>query len=294
MKYKKSEVTKLSVVECKDLKKKYTNFELTDVNFSLKQGRIVGLIGENGAGKTTLINLILNKIHRSAGKITVFEKDLLENEIEIKNNMGVVLDECHLPGLLNTKEIEMFMKKIYDNWNHEKFKYYLNSFEIPNDISVNNFSRGMKRKTDLAIALSHEANLFIFDELTSGLDIMAKEQVIDILQNLTKKENKTILLSTHSIEEVQTIVDDIILIHKGKIVTIATKNDIENNYSILKVNKQEYEKISKYYNISSWLNEDGKISILFNNRNNTNGYGNYNIRKANLKEVILMMLRGGE
>lgn len=282
----------MSVIECKDLKKRYTNFELTDVNFSIKQGRVVGLIGENGAGKTTLINLILNKIHKDNGEITVFGKELLKNEIEIKNDIGAVLDECHLPGLLNTREIEMFMSKLYVNWNHEEFEYYLNIFGLPNNVSLNNFSRGMKRKTDLAIALSHDARLFIFDELTSGMDIMAKEQVMDILQKTTKKDNRTILFSTHSIEEVKTIVDDIILMHRGKIVTMATKNDLEDNYSIIEVNEREYKEISKKYRISSWLNENGKVRILLNNKKNTVGYGTYNIRKADLKEVILMKLKG--
>lgn len=284
----------MNVIECRNLRKEYKDFIFSDNSFSIEKGRIVGLIGENGAGKTTLINLLLNKISRDSGDIFIFGKDLAENEVEIKMNTGVVLDECHLPAAFNIKEIEAFMSKIYTNWNKKEFQRLRQMFHLPLDKKVEGFSRGMKKKLDIAAALSHEASLLILDEPTSGLDFTSARDILKILQKEAEKHGKTILFSTHNMNELDELVDDIIMLKKGKIVLNDTKENIKRKYFLLEVCEQGLGDIQRKVKIEDMVTEEGKFRILMEKSENILTDSEYKIRQATLEEIIYIKMKGEE
>ena len=169
-----------NVLEIRELSKDYGDFVLDKVSFSLPRGVIMGLIGENGAGKSTTINCILNETQKTGGKILIFGKDHISDEIEIKDKLGVVFDENHFPDIFTAEEIGKFMSGIYSGWDWPLYRQHLEKFELPKDKKIKDFSKGMKVKLAFAVALSHKAELLILDEATSGLDPIIRDDVLDM------------------------------------------------------------------------------------------------------------------
>ena len=170
-----------NAIEIRNLVKSYSDkFTLGEINLDIPSGIIIGLIGENGAGKTTLIKSILNIIRSDKGNIKIFEKDIKINESEIKENIGVVLDNMFFPELLMPKDINSIMKDVYKNWDEQLFNKYLSEFKLKNNQSIKSMSKGMRKKLEIATALSHHPKLLILDEPTSGLDPVVRNEVLDI------------------------------------------------------------------------------------------------------------------
>lgn len=281
----------MNIVQCNNLSKMYEKFELSNISFSIARGQVVGLVGENGAGKTTLINLLLNKIKRDEGEILILGKDLLSNERYIKQKMGVVLDDSFMPNEFSVNEVESFMKMIYTDWDCEMYRKYINLFELPINQKIGNFSKGMKRKLDISIALSHEAELLIFDEVTNGLDMVAQKMIIDILKDITLK-GKTILLSTHNIMELKGIVNEIIMLNCGKINSIEDKKSLMENYYLIEIECKKFQELKAHYCIERAIADNGKVCILLDRRKNKLSNEHYKCRHAELEEVIYMRIRG--
>ena len=207
-----------NILEVKNLNKRYKEFELKNINLSLPHGMIMGLIGENGAGKTTTIKSILNLIRIDSGEIKIFGLDLGKDEKEIKENVGVVLDDSFLSEYLTGKDINKIMKKIYKNWDEELFFKYLKEFNLPIDKISKEFSSGMKMKLKIAVALSHKPKLLILDEPTSGLDPVARNEILDIFQDFIENGENSILVSSHITSDLEHVADYITFINNGEIV----------------------------------------------------------------------------
>ena len=176
-----------NAIEIRNLVKNYGDkFTLGEINLDIPSGIIIGLIGENGAGKTTLIKSILNIIRLDKGNIKIFEKDIKINESEIKENIGVVLDNMFFPELLMPKDINSIMKDVYKNWDEQLFNKYLSEFKLKNNQSIKSMSKGMRKKLEIATALSHHPKLLILDEPTSGLDPVVRNEVLDIFLDKMK------------------------------------------------------------------------------------------------------------
>ena len=175
-------------LEVKNLCKKYNGFELKDINLELPKGMIMGLIGENGAGKTTTIKAILNMINRDSGKIAIFGLDNIKDGKQIKEDIGVVLDDSFLSEYLNPIDINKIMKNIYKNWDEKLYFKYIEDFKLPKDKMSKEYSSGMKMKLKIAVALSHNPKLLILDEPTSGLDPVARNEILDIFQDFIQDE----------------------------------------------------------------------------------------------------------
>ena len=166
----------MNAIEIKDLSKSYGDFALKNINLTLPSGCIMGLVGENGAGKSTTIKLIMNAVRRDAGSISVLGMDNESAEFcELKNDIGVVLDEAYLPEALNARNINHFMKAAYKRWDEQQFFEYIKRFMLPEKKPVRDYSRGMKMKLAIASALSHQPKLLILDEATSGLDPIVRD-----------------------------------------------------------------------------------------------------------------------
>ena len=232
-------------LEVKNLCKKYNGFELKDINLELPKGMIMGLIGENGAGKTTTIQAILNMINRDSGKIAIFGLDNIKDGKQIKEDIGVVLDDSFLSEYLNPIDINKIMKNIYKNWDEKLYFKYIEDFKLPKDKMSKEYSSGMKMKLKIAVALSHNPKLLILDEPTSGLDPVARNEILDIFQDFIQDEEKSILVSSHITSDLEHIADYITFINNGEIVLTKTRDELLENYGIVKCSADDFEEIDK-------------------------------------------------
>ena len=233
------------VLELEDVTKEYEDFKLDHISFSVPQGCICGFIGQNGAGKTTTISLILDIIKKDGGSITVFGQDMEAQGAALKEKIGVVFDEMGFHEFLTANEINSIMKNIYQNWREEVFFDYLKRFSLPRKKRCGSFSRGMRMKLQIAVALSHEAELLIMDEPTGGLDPIVRNEILQIFQEFVMEENHTILLSSHITGDLERIADMVTFIDHGKIILSGDKNELLESHGLIKCKKEDLEKIEK-------------------------------------------------
>lgn len=233
------------VLELKNVTKDYGDFTLDNVSFSVTQGAICGFIGQNGAGKTTTISLILDIIKRDAGEIKVFGEDILANPTAIKERIGVVFDEMGFHNFMTATQISKMMANIYKNWDEEVFFDYLEKFSLPRKKRCGAFSRGMRMKLQIAVAMSHGAELLIMDEPTSGLDPIVRNEILQIFQEFVMEENHTILLSSHITTDLERIADEVVFINKGKIVLAGNKDEILETHGLMKCKKNDLTSIDE-------------------------------------------------
>ena len=215
-----------NILEVKNLCKNYDKFSLKNISLNLPKGTIMGLVGENGAGKSTTIKAILNLVHTSDGIIKIFGLDCKEHEMEIKEDIGIVLDEGFVSEYLNPKDINTIMKDMYKNWDEELYFKYLADFKLPEDKISKEYSSGMKMKLKIAVALAHHPKLFILDEPTSGLDPVARNDILDIFQDFIQDEEHGIFVSSHITSDLESIADYITFINNGEIVLSKTRDEL--------------------------------------------------------------------
>ncbi len=234
----------MNAIEIKNLSKAYKGFKLDNISLALPKGCIMGLIGENGAGKSTTIKLILDTIRRDNGSIEVLGKDNLINFKERKEDIGVVLDEAYFPESFTVKQVNQVMKNTFKRWNQELFFEHCKKLSLPYDKAFKEFSRGMKMKLAITVALSHEAKLLILDEATSGLDPIARDEILNILYEFTRNDEQSILISSHIVSDLEKLCDYIAFIHKGRLLFCEEKDMLLEKYGILKCNQTDFEAIN--------------------------------------------------
>ena len=279
-------------IEIKNATKKYDGFLLDKISFDVPAGSIVGLIGENGAGKTTTIKSILNII-KSEGTVKIFNKDINQNEKEIKQNIGVVLDDSFLSTYLTPKYINSVMKEFYKNWDEEKYNKLLKQFGLPSDKLIKDFSSGMKMKLKIATAISHNPKLLILDEPTSGLDPVVRNEILDIFRKyIEEDETRSILLSSHITTDLEHISDYIIFIDRGKTILNVPTNELLENYGIIKCSKEEFAKISEDDYIS-YRKSKYQYEVLTSDKNKIKKkYNISSIDKPSIEDIMLFYIRG--
>jgi len=281
-----------NAIEIKDLKKNYANFSLEIKNLKIPEGTIVGLIGENGAGKTTLIKAILNIIKKDAGTIKIFDKDYKKEEQNIKEDIGVVLDDMFFPEILKICDIDVIMKDVFKNWNSKMFFNYLKDFGILANKKIKELSKGMRKKLEIATALSHNPKLLILDEPTSNLDPVVRNEVLDIFLDFIKDESHTILLSTHITSDLEHIADRIIFIDNGSIVLDNIRDELIDNYGILKCDLKYFDKINKEDIIKYKKNKYDVQILIFDREKMSKKYKNCIIDKITLEDLMILMIKG--
>ena len=229
----------MNALEIKNLCKSYGGFSLDNLSLTLPCGCIMGLIGENGAGKSTTIRLILDMISKDSGSITVLGRDNKDNFCLTKEDIGVVLDEVGISECLTAKQVGKIMKGIFRNWDEGAYEGYLKKLSVPDNKRFKEFSRGMKMKLGIAVALSHNARLLILDEATSGLDPVARDEVIDMLNEFTRDENHSVLISSHIVSDLEKICDYIAFLHKGSLLLCEEKDRLKEDYGIIRCTADE-------------------------------------------------------
>lgn len=242
--------------------KRYSDFCLDDVSLAIPAGCITGLIGENGAGKSTLIKLILNLIHPDTGRITIFGRDHREAEQELKEQMGVVLSELNLPDDFTGTMVDLIMKDIYKSWESSLFFQYLDRFSLPEKKKLKEYSKGMKMKMGIAIALSHHARLLILDEPTSGLDPVVRDEILDILQEQIMDESHSVLISSHILSDLEKISDYIAYLQDGKLLLFEEKDSLLDSLGILKCTKAQWEEVDPSQVIGVKIHEFGVEALV--------------------------------
>ena len=219
-------------LEICDISKDYKEFQMKNVSFKLEKGTIMGLVGQNGAGKTTVINLIMNKISRNGGEIKVYDLDNLDKEPEVKNIIGYIADEEYMYFNSNLEKYRKIFSMAYDSWNDELFDSLCKKFDLSKKQKFAAFSKGMKTKAMLALALAHEPKLLIMDEPTAGLDPVARIEILDILRDFVSDGEKAVLFSTHITSDLDKIADYITLIIGGEVIESMSIDEIEEKYAI--------------------------------------------------------------
>lgn len=233
----------MNALEIKNLTKSYPDFTLDNLNLNLPSGCIMGLIGENGAGKSTTIKLILDMIKKDGGNITIFGKDNSESIRLIKEDIGVVMDEVGIPECLTSKQVGNIMKHTFKNWNEEEYSRLLKKLSLPNDKPFKEFSRGMKMKLGIAVAMSHGAKLLILDEPTSGLDPVVRDEVVEMFNDFTRDETHSILISSHIVSDLEKLCDYVAFLHKGKLLLCEEKDELLAEYGLIHCSKEQLEEL---------------------------------------------------
>ena len=231
----------MNAINISNLTKNYNGFKLDNVSFSLPQGCILGLIGENGAGKSTTIRYILGSI-KYDGNIEVLGQPI---SAKLKNRIGVVLDEVGFPDKLNASDINKIMKNLFSNWDEKLYNEYLDKFDLPKNKAFSDFSKGMKMKLGIAVALSHHAELLILDEPTSGLDPLVRDEIIDILNDFTREENHSILISSHIVSDLEKLCDYIAFMHKGKLMLCEEKDNLLEQYVFINTTEDQLAELDE-------------------------------------------------
>ncbi len=281
----------INAIEARDLRKTYPGFELSPLSFDLPKGTILGLVGENGAGKSTVINLLTNAVSRDGGNAKVLGCDPVRREFDrVKQDIGVVLDEAHFPSIMNAEQVSRMMRSCYIHWDAQEYEGYLRRFDLPKQKPFRDYSRGMRMKLAIAVALSHDAKLLILDEPTGGLDPMAREELLDILNEYTRSEEHSILISSHITSDLEKICDNIAFIHQGHLMFCEEKDRLMEDYALLRLSREEFESIPSQavvgmrenaYNVEALVRR-GQVNRAFPSEHTT------------LEEIILFFAKGVE
>ena len=233
----------MNALEIINLTKSYPSFTLDNLNLTLPSGCIMGFIGENGAGKSTTIKLILDMIHKDSGTIRILGKDNTDGIELTKEDIGVVLDEVGIPECLTVKQVGKVMKNTFHNWNDAEYARLIQKLALPEGKQFKEFSRGMKMKMGIAIALSHNAKLLILDEATAGLDPVVRDEVVEMLIEFTRDESHSILISSHIVSDLEKLCDYIAFIHKGKLLLCEEKDQLLSEYGLVHCTAEELQSI---------------------------------------------------
>lgn len=275
-------------IEVKNLNKSFSDFKLNNINISIPKGKIVGLIGENGAGKTTLIKCIMDTVHKDSGIVNIDSHPFTPSD---SDSIGIIFDDSFFIETYRIKDINLICKNIYKNWDEKVFYNYMKNFKIPKDKKFKLLSTGMKKKVEIACALSHHPKILILDEPTSGLDPIIRSEVLDIFVDFVNNKNNSILLSTHITSDLEHIADDVIFISNGNIIFDRPLKEVKENYVVLEVKKDEFDKINKK-DIMKYKENRLDYEILIEKKKMKTKYQKYAKNITTLDDIMLIVIRG--
>ncbi len=272
------------------LTKTYQDFVLDHVSFTVPSGSIVGLIGENGAGKSTTINAALGLIQKEDGMVSVLGEENLNKDI--KEQIGIVFDGSNYPEILSPRKLNRVMKNIYRSWDEQIYFRLLKQFSLPSDKQIKQFSKGMRMKLAITAAFSHHSRLLILDEATSGLDPVVRDDILDMLLDFVQDEEHSILVSSHITSDLEKIADYIVFIHEGKVVFERPKDELIEQYGILKCGAAQFDALDKS-DIISYRKMDYEWQILVSDRERMQKkYPKALVVPATIDEIMLLYVKG--
>ena len=282
------------MLEIKDLVKNYGDFRL-ECSLQVKPGQITGLIGENGSGKSTTFKSILGLIRPDSGTIRIFGKERSGLNQTDRQRIAAVLSDSGFSGYLTIRDIIPILAHMYQRFDREYFQHQVKRFDLPENKMVKEFSTGMKAKLKLLAALGSRAKLFIMDEPTSGLDVVARDELLDLIREyMAENEDSSVLISSHISGDLESLCDDVYMIHEGKIVLHEDMDILLSDYGILKVDENQYAALDKQYIIRTKHEAFGYACMTDHKQYYMENYPGVVLEKGSLDSVITMMIRGDE
>lgn len=275
-----------------DVRKKYGDYEFR-MSMEIPHGRITGLVGKNGAGKSTAIKLILGLAKPDSGNISVLGSDGKELTPAVKQKIGVSLAESGFSSQLSIEDMKQILSKMYREFDLQLFEKQCEKMKLPKKKKMKDFSTGMKAKLKVLTALTHNADLLILDEPTAGLDIEARNEILDLLREyVTHNEKSSILITSHIATDLESLCDDIYLIHDGKLIIHEDTDVILEQYGVLKVSEEQYEKLDQKAILKSRRESYGYACFTSDRKFYQENYPGIVVEKGGIDELILMMTGG--
>ena len=275
----------------RDLCKQFDEFLLDHVSFQVPKGRIVGFIGENGAGKSTTINLILDELIKDNGQIQILGRE--HTSSSVKEDIGVVFDECNFHDVFNVSDIEKILSGVYKSWDSSLYRQYLKKFKIPERKQIGSFSKGMKMKLSIICAMAHKPKLLILDEATTGLDPVVRDEMLDLFLEFIQDEECSIFFSSHITSDIQKIADYVILIHQGKIIFEEQKDDLVYHFGIVKCGREKFASISPDDYIIHRVTNVSVECLVRDKEAIRRKYKDIVVDNATLEDIMLFYIKGG-
>lgn len=276
------------------LTKNYKDFTLNNVSFEVPRGAIVGLIGENGAGKSTTISSILGLVKKNHGTITILGREEEEIDNTTREQIGVVFDGSNFSEELSPKKLNKVLREIYTSWDEKLYFSLLEKMSLPIDKKIKTFSKGMKMKLSIVVAFSHHPKLLILDEATSGLDPVIRDDVLDMFLDFVQDEKNSVLVSSHITSDLEKVADYIVFIHAGEIVFSKPKDELLENYGIIKCGAEQFDNINRE-DIVTYRKQDYEWQILVSDKNYIQRkYPKAMVVPVTIDEIMLLYIKGGE
>lgn len=284
------------MIEISNIKKNYQNFRL-ECSLNIAPGRITGIIGANGAGKSTLFKAILGLINLDEGQIKIFGKDSRKLDVHDKEKLGVVLAESGFSEYLKVKALVPILKNMYPDFDKDMFLNKCNNFNIPLNKMIKDLSTGTKAKLKVIVAISHNAEILILDEPTAGLDVITRNEVLDIIRTYMEEEMRTVIISSHISSDLENLCDDIYMINDGKIILHEDMYKLLDLYGVIKANEEQYENLksdTNYKNIILCCEKKkyGYKCITNDRKYIVDNYPEIVIEKGNIDELIMVLVKG--
>lgn len=280
------------MLKIEHLKKQYDSFAL-DCSLEVRTGYVTGLIGQNGAGKSTTFKAILGLIAADGGTITILGKKVNQLTAQDRQKIGVVLADSGFSGYLTIADILPIMEHLYEKFDRKIFVKRAEHFGLPLRKQIKEFSTGMKAKLKVLIAISYQAELLILDEPTAGLDVIARDELLEILRDFMEEDDhRAVLISSHISGDLESLCDDLYMIHEGKIVLHEETDVLLSDYGILKVDEKQFEELDQSYLLRCKREEYGYRCLTDQRQYYLENYPQIVVEKGSIDEVILMMSKG--
>ncbi len=280
------------MLKIEHLQKTYDQF-LLDCSMEVRPGCITGLIGQNGAGKSTTFKAVLGLIAMDGGTVRILGKDIREFSAKDREALGVVLSDSGFSGYLTVKDIIPVLKNLYSGFEQDWFREQLQRFQLPMDKKIKEFSTGMKAKLKVLTAISHNAGLLILDEPTAGLDVIARDELLEMLREFMEKDaQRAILISSHISSDLENLCDDLYMIHDGKIILHEDTDVLLSDYALLKVSEKQFAKLDREFILRSKKESYGYRCLTNQKQYYVENYPRIAIEKGSIDEVITMIIRG--
>ncbi len=283
-----------NILELQQVSKTFpkSGFRLDNVSFSLPYGAILGFVGENGAGKTTTIGCILNTTAKDSGTVKLFGKEMLNEDTDMREKIGVVYDGDNFPAYWTTQQLSKVMQGLYTNWDHTLYCKYLEDFHLPAKQKIKHYSKGMTMKLAIAAALSHHPQLLILDEATSGLDPVMRDEMLDVFLEFVQEEDHAILLSSHITSDLEKVADYITFIHNGRLIMTVSKNDLVYHYAVMRCREKQFLALDPG-DIIAYRKRDFQIDVLVaDGKKAQKKYKDVVIDHVSVDEIMLLIVKG--
>ena len=282
----------MNAIELTHINKSFGDFAIRDLNLTVPSGTICGLVGENGAGKSTTIRLLMGVLRPDSGTASVLGVDVSSPEFrEVKEDVGVVLDEAYFPESLNAVQVGKIMAATYRRWDQRLYDSYLKRFDLPEKKQFKDFSRGMRMKLAIAVALSHQPRLLVLDEATAGLDPIVRDEVLDIFNEFTREEDHSILISSHILSDLEKLCDYIAFIHKGDLLFCEEKDQLLEQYGIFEDSRENLDCLQPEAIVAREESRYGGVRALVKRDLAPTGF---RLEKPTVEDVVLFLVKGAK